>query len=113
MRFVQEADTPWFQMYPDIGNLAAMEKDVTKELLAGNRHIVGLHLKDTRRGEFRRVPLGEGLVDFDGAFNTLKRLGYHGLLVVEMWNEAMEDPVATAAAARRWLEEKLNRAFRE
>jgi len=113
MRFVQEADTPWFQMYPDIGNLAAMEKDVTKELLAGNRHIVGLHLKDTRRGEFRRVPLGEGLVDFDGAFNTLKRLGYHGLLVVEMWNEAMEDPVATAAAARRWLAEKLNRAFRE
>ena len=57
MRFVQAADTPWFQMYPDIGNLTAMEKDVTRELLAGGRHVVGLHLKDTRIREFRRVPL--------------------------------------------------------
>ena len=89
------ADTPWFQLYPDIGNLAAMEKDVTEELLAAGRHLVGLHLKDTRLGEFRRVPLGEGLVDFDGAFRTLKRMGYRGLFVVEMWNEAMADPVAT------------------
>jgi len=28
-----------------------------------------------------------------------------------MWNEAVADPVATAAAARRWLAEKLDRAF--
>lgn len=111
MRFVQAADTPWFQLYPDIGNLAAMGKDVTKELLAAGRHLVGLHLKDTRLGEFRRVLLGEGLVDFDGAFRTLKRMGYQGPFVVEMWNEAMADPVAVAAEARRWLAEKLNKAF--
>ena len=111
MRFVQAADTPWFQMYPDIGNLAAMEKDVTSELLAAGRHLVGLHLKDTRLGEFRRVPLGEGVVDFDGAFRTLKRMGYHGPLIVEMWNEAAADPVAVAAAARRWLAEKLTKAY--
>ncbi|MFI5369842.1 MAG: L-ribulose-5-phosphate 3-epimerase, partial [Spirochaetia bacterium] len=111
MQFVQAADTPWFQLYPDIGNLAAMEKDVTEELLAAGRHLVGLHLKDTRLGEFRRVPLGEGLVDFDAAFSTLKRMGYHGLFVVEMWNEAMADPVAVAAEARRWLAQKLNKAF--
>lgn len=111
MRFVHAADTPWFQMYPDIGNLAAMEKDVTNELLAGGRHVVGLHLKDTRLGEFRRVPFGEGLVDFEGAFRTLKRMGYHGPLVVEMWNEAVADPVATVSAARSWLADKLNAAF--
>jgi L-ribulose-5-phosphate 3-epimerase len=111
MRFVQAADTPWFQMYPDIGNLTAMEKDVTQELLAGGRHIVGVHLKDTRIGEFRRVPFGEGLVDFDAAFRTLRCMGYRGLFVVEMWNEASADPVAVAAAARRWLAEKLDRAF--
>lgn len=113
MRFVQAADTPWFQMYPDIGNLAAAEKDVTNELLAGGRHVVGLHLKDTRIREFRRVPFGDGVVDFDGAFRTLKRMHYHGPLVVEMWNEAAADPVATVTAARSWLAEKLNTAFRK
>jgi L-ribulose-5-phosphate 3-epimerase len=111
MRFVRAADTPWFQMYPDVGNLTAMEKDVTRELLAGGRNIVGVHLKDTRVREFRRVPFGEGLVDFDAAFRTLNRMGYRGLLMVEMWNESEADPVATAAAARRWLAEKLDRAF--
>jgi L-ribulose-5-phosphate 3-epimerase len=113
MRFVRAADTPWFQMYPDIGNLTAMEKDVTEELMAGGRHVVGLHLKDTRIGEFRRVPFGEGLVDFDSAFRTLNRMGYRGPFVVEMWNEAVADPVATVAAARSWLAEKLDRAFGE
>ena len=111
MRFVRAADTPWFQMYPDIGNLTAMEKDVTRELLAGGRHIVGVHLKDTRLGVFRRVPFGEGLVDFENAFRTLKRMGYRGPFMVEMWNEAVADPVATVAAARRWLAEKVDRAF--
>ncbi|MGA2380021.1 MAG: L-ribulose-5-phosphate 3-epimerase [Spirochaetia bacterium] len=113
MRFVQAADTPWFQMYPDIGNLTAMEKDVTRELLAGGRHIVGVHLKDTRLREFRRVPFGEGLVDFDGAFRTLKRMGYGGPFMVEMWNEAVEDPVATVSAALQWLADKLDAAFAE
>jgi L-ribulose-5-phosphate 3-epimerase UlaE len=36
--FVEAADTPWFQLYPDIGNLSAMGKDVPRELLLGGRH---------------------------------------------------------------------------
>jgi L-ribulose-5-phosphate 3-epimerase len=111
IRFIEAADTPWFQMYPDIGNLTAMEKDVTRELLAGGRHIIGVHLKDTKVGVFRRVPFGEGLVDFESAFRTLKRMGYRGPFMVEMWNEAVADPVATVAAARQWLAEKLDQAF--
>jgi L-ribulose-5-phosphate 3-epimerase len=111
MLLVQAADTPWLQMYPDIGNLTAMEKDVTRELLAGGRHIVGVHLKDTRIGEFRRVPFGQGLVDFDGAFRTLHGMGYRGPFMVEMWNESVADPLATVTAARQWLADKLNGAF--
>ncbi len=112
MQFVMAADTPWFQVYPDVGNLAATGKDVERELAAGARHIVGVHLKDTRIGEFRRVPFGDGLVDFDAAFRVLCRMAYRGPLTVEMWSDAAADPVATAAAARRWLAERLDRAFR-
>jgi L-ribulose-5-phosphate 3-epimerase len=111
MTFIKAADTPWFQMYPDIGNLAAMEKDLTHELLTGGRHIVGIHLKDTRVRELRRVPFGEGIVDFEGAFRTLKRMGYRGPFMVEMWNESVTDPLSTVAAARQWLADKLNKAF--
>ena len=110
MGFVRAADTPWFQMYPDVGNLTAMEKDVTRELLAGGRHLVGVHLKDTRIREFRRVPFGEGLVDFDAAFRTLRRMQFTGPFMVEMWNESVADPGAVVRAARLWLGAKLDAA---
>jgi L-ribulose-5-phosphate 3-epimerase len=111
LRLVRAADTPWFQLYPDIGNLTAMGKDVSRELELGGRNIVGLHLKDAREREFRRVPFGEGIVDFDGAFRTLARLGYRGSFMVEMWNEAEGDPRAAAGKAREWLGRKVRSAF--
>jgi L-ribulose-5-phosphate 3-epimerase len=110
MRFVRDADTPWLQLYPDIGNLIASQKDVARELRAGGRHIVGIHLKDTRIREFRRVPFGEGSVDFDAAFRALNDIDYKGPFTVEMWNEAAADPVAVAAGARQWLAARLTQA---
>ena len=111
MHFVRACDTPWFQMYPDVGNLTAMEKDVQRELRLGGRSLVGIHLKDTRIREFRRVPFGSGLVDFDAAFRTLAEIGYRGIFMVEMWNEAEPDPVAVVKEARRWLGAKLRAAL--
>ncbi|HTZ52197.1 MAG TPA: L-ribulose-5-phosphate 3-epimerase [Spirochaetia bacterium] len=110
MGFVRAANTPWFQMYPDVGNLTAMQKDVARELRAGAGHLVGVHLKDTRVGEYRRVPFGTGLVDFTAAFRVLNELDFRGPFMVEMWNEAVGDPVAVVTEARRWLLEKLAEA---
>ena len=76
--------TPWFQVYPDLGNLSAWGANVPDELARGIEHIVAVHLKDTRApsgadpGKFKGVPFGEGCVDFVAAFAALKRLGYHG-----------------------------------
>jgi len=110
MRFVRAAATPWFQMYPDVGNLTAMQKNVPEELRAGAGHIVGVHLKDTRVGEYRRVPFGAGLVDFPAAFRALREIDFRGPFMVEMWNEAAAEPAAVVASARRWLMEKLDSA---
>jgi len=107
MTFVRAADTPWFQMYPDVGNLTAMQKDLPREIRAGAGHIVGVHLKDTRVGEYRRVPFGQGLVDFAAAFRTLEEIDFRGPFMVEMWNEAAADPMAVVTEARRWLLERL------
>ncbi|UMX49848.1 TIM barrel protein [Klebsiella pneumoniae] len=57
-------NNPWFQLYPDIGNLSAWDNDVQMELKAGSGHIVAVHVKDTKPGVFKNVPFGEGVVDF-------------------------------------------------
>ena len=41
-------NNPWFQLYPDIGNLSAWDNDVQMELQAGIGHIVAVHVKDTK-----------------------------------------------------------------
>ena len=110
LRLVEAADTPWFQVYPDIGNLTAMQKDVTRELELGGKHMLGLHLKDATVGVFRKIPFGQGIVNFDAAFRTLHRIGFKGPFMVEMWNEDAPDAEVQAAAARQWLLRKLEAA---
>ncbi len=110
LRFVGAAGTPWFQLYPDVGNLAAMGHDVPSQLREAGSHLVALHVKDARPGDIRRVPYGEGIVDFGAVFRTLQDIGYAGPLVVEMWNEGEQDPIAVAARSLRWLKEARDAA---
>lgn len=53
-------NNPWFQLYPDIGNLSAWDNDVQMELQAGMGHIVAVHVKDTKPGIFKTSRLVKG-----------------------------------------------------
>jgi hexulose-6-phosphate isomerase len=105
--------SPWFTVYPDVGNLTAWGNDVAAELALGIDRIAAIHLKDTQPvtasspGQFRDVPFGEGCVDFVGVFRTLKKLNYRGAFLIEMWTEKAEEPVAEIVQARRWIEQKM------
>jgi hexulose-6-phosphate isomerase len=105
--------SPWLTVYPDLGNLTAWGNDVTQELTLGIDHIVGIHVKETKRvgpdfpGAFRDVPFGAGSVDFIHCFRTLNALGYTGPFLVEMWTEKAADPLEEIARARRWVGERL------
>lgn len=89
----QQISSPWLQVYPDLGNLSAWNENVGYELEKGISHIAAIHLKDTyavtatSKGQFRDVPFGKGCVDFNGCLRALKRLGYEGAFVLEMWSE--------------------------
>lgn len=103
MRFVDHFNSPYFQLYPDIGNLAEHALDVCAELERGRGHFVGLHVKDTRPGEPRRVPFGEGTTPFVDAFATLARTGFAGPILLEMWNDDAPDSLQIVADARQWV----------
>lgn len=103
MGYAHYLNNPWFQLYPDIGNLSAWDNDVQMELEAGRGHIVAIHVKDTRPGVFKNVPFGSGVVEFERCFETLKRSGYRGPYLIEMWSESAVDPIAEVIAAREWV----------
>ncbi|TNH03439.1 L-ribulose-5-phosphate 3-epimerase [Testudinibacter sp. TR-2022] len=105
--------SPWFTVYPDVGNLSAWGNDVSQELELGIDRIAAIHLKDTYavtetcKGQFRDVPFGEGCVDFVNVFRTLQKLNYRGAFLIEMWTEKSEEPIAEIINARRWIEQKM------
>jgi len=107
---VDEIDSPWLQLYPDIGNLAEQGLDVVAELTRGQGHMLAIHVKDVRRGEPRRVPMGEGIVPWDLAFAELARQHWSGRIMVEMWNDDAADSVDTSAAAKTFIQNGLGRA---
>jgi hexulose-6-phosphate isomerase len=105
--------SPWFTVYPDVGNLSAWGNNVAQELKLGIDRIAAIHLKDTfpvtesSPGQFRDVPFGEGCVDFVALFRTLKQLNYRGAFLIEMWTEKAAEPVAEIVRARRFIEQKM------
>lgn len=110
--------SPWFAVYPDVGNLTAWNNDVLAELESGIDKIVAIHLKetlpvnDTFKGQFRDMHFGEGTVDFVSVFKQLKKLNYRGTFLIEMWGENLSDENALSSIieAREFIEQKMDEA---
>lgn len=109
--------SPWLQAYPDLGNLSAWpENNPGYELELGIENIVAVHIKDTKNvtdtfaGQFKNVPFGEGDVDFLGCLKTLKRLGYEGTFLIEMWSEVDAEPLERIKEAQAFLQPILKEA---
>jgi len=112
----EQLPSPWLCVYPDLGNLSAWGNDVERELTLGLPWIVGVHVKETLpvgpgfAGAFRDVPFGQGGVDFVSCFDTLRRLGYAGPYLVEMWTEKAADPLGEIRDARDWVLRRMQPA---
>lgn len=111
LRHVDAVGSPWLQLYPDIGNLSANGLDVADELSAAAGRMIGIHLKDTRPGKYRRVPFGQGTVSFDDAFRALAETGYRGSFLIEMWNDGNPDSLRIVTDSLAFIRGKLASAY--
>lgn len=110
MAYVNEVQSPYLQVYPDIGNLtnAAKEsgKDVLDDLRLGRGHLSAMHLKETVPGVFREVPYGTGHVDFPAAIRCARELGVR-LFVGEFWYTGSPEWENDLRQANRFLREQF------
>lgn len=110
----RQINSPFFTAYPDVGNITGWNYDTCTELALSAPRITQIHLKDTlkekvgRKGQFRDLTIGEGEVDFDSIFKTLKKFDIVVPLVIEMWaqDEHWLDNILTA-------QRRLNKACEE
>lgn len=88
MDYVNVVDSPYLNVYPDVGNITNAAKKYGKnakgDLFSGKGHIVAVHLKETKPGVFRDMHFGEGHVDFETMVQTSWKLGVRRF-VTEFW----------------------------
>ncbi|PMK15189.1 L-ribulose-5-phosphate 3-epimerase [Vibrio splendidus] len=100
----REVNSPYFTAYPDVGNISGWNYDIVTELKLSKPHITQIHLKDTYKvtdeykGQFRDLVIGDGEVDFNAIFETLKETECIVPLVIEMWaqDERWKENILTA-----------------
>ncbi len=113
LAIIREIDSPWLQLYPDIGNLAAAGYNPPDELPLAKGRLLGVHVKDALPKVIRGVAFEKGIVPLRETFHTLAQMGFWGLLGVEMWGQmhAGEDPYTSAAGARRLIDGWVTEAW--
>ena len=88
MKFVSNIDSPYLNVYPDVGNITnAAHKygnNVSADMVYGRGHLIAVHLKETKPGIFRDMHFGEGYVDFESVIQTAWELGVRRY-VTEFW----------------------------
>jgi len=114
MYFVNKVNSPYLQVYPDIGNItnAALNSghNLTKDIESGRGHIVAMHMKETAPRKFREIPFGTGHVDFKQAFRIASSMGVH-LFVGEFWHAGNNDWREQLLYANRFLRSKMEQSI--
>jgi predicted hexulose-6-phosphate isomerase len=113
VEIMRQVNSVWFQMYPDMANVAAAGYDPVTELPHCAGHLIAVHVKDGLPRTIRGVPFEAGLVHFDEVFRVLAGLDFRGLLTVEMWADMDKtgDPVGAVRAARRFVADLVEKTY--
>lgn len=115
MHYLKEIPSPYFKIYPDMGNLSNFSNDVTAEFEIGISETVAIHVKETKQGIFKEVPFGEGEVNFVEIFSKLNELDYKGMFLIEMWADnskycSVEEATEHIAKAYQFVQDKMVQA---
>jgi predicted hexulose-6-phosphate isomerase len=113
MATVNHVNSPWFQVYPDIANVAACGYNPVAELPLCRDRIVAVHVKDSQPGIIRGIPFRSGIVQLEAVFQALASIDYRGPMTVEMWAhmDPTGKPFEAVVAARRLVNELLQEAI--
>lgn len=113
MRWVNQINSPYLGVYPDIGNLKNASvlygSDLLEDIRAGAGHIFAAHLKETKPGIYRDMDFGTGHTEYEDCIRLLWKLGVRHF-TGEFWFRQGSNYEQVTAAASRFLRQKIESA---
>lgn len=118
LEYTNKINSPYLNIYPDLGNLFQFTNNIEQELSLGKSKIIAFHFKDTKPNVFRNVPFGEGTVDFVRYFKHIKKLNIDVPVLIEMWsnnnqNEKFDEAHIEIKKAMNFYQNILKKAQNE
>lgn len=110
MKYVELINSPYLNVYPDIGNITnackSYDTDVLSDISRGRGKIIATHLKETVPGKFREIPFGTGHVEFESIIDLLRKNGV-SLFTAEFWYNEKLNWRAELLSANKFLRDKF------
>jgi len=107
LEIVNEINSPFLEIYPDIANMASLGIDYLQQIEAGNGHIVQIHIRDALPNFYYGVDIGTGIIDFEKTFTLFDKLELTCPLTLEMWNLNNDKYMDIIKEARKFLLKKI------
>ncbi len=113
MVYVNQINSPYLGVYPDIGNLknAAVlyGSDLLADINCGEGHIFAAHLKETLPGVYRDMNFGTGHTQYHDCIQLLWSLGVR-IYTGEFWYDGKSDAEKTISEASLFLRNYIEKA---
>lgn len=110
MNYVDLINSPYLQVYPDMGNLTNASKlyghDVLMDIQRGKGHIAAAHIKETVVGHYREIPFGTGHVDFHACISTFWKLGVR-MFTAEFWYDKNTDAMEVLKYNQQFVSQRI------
>lgn len=95
----QRIDTVRLRLTIDIGHLHCQgEVPIADQILRRGDQLANVHIEDMRASIHEHLMFGEGEIDFKPVIAALAKIGYSGLVGVELSRHSHEGPVAARRA---------------
>ena len=93
---------PELRLALDLGHvLVTGEREPEAAILEFRDRIATVHLEDMRRGDHVHLPFGEGDMDVPAALSALERVGFAGLVCIELSRDSHRADVMIGQARRQ------------
>lgn len=110
IRIIENVKMPNLRLYLDVGNMNAMGVDYLLEIPKAKGLIEAVHIKDSKPGVSREVPMGAGTVDFTAVAALLDAQGCAAPCVIEMWHLPGTDYSSRISKALKFVRQHFDRA---
>jgi L-ribulose-5-phosphate 3-epimerase len=114
MQYVNDINSPYLNVYPDIGNLTNASRKyhtlISEDIYSGRGKIIAAHLKEVIEGHYREIPFGSGDTLYDSALLTLHQLGVR-IFTGEFWYVGSFDWSGDLLTANHYLRAKIDQYY--